>query len=606
MRYLFFDIECANMFEGKAKICSFGYVLTDTDYNILEKKDIVINPASPFDRYALKMMKTTLPYPKEVYDSAGKFHVHYDNIKALLTEKDQIVVGHGTINDAHFLLQECARYNLVPFDFDYTDTIKLYMKIEGRDKKLDLHSIYSELYPLDESLKSHKSDDDAEMTMKIAKHLTNKMEKKLSEIVLNNNLLCDQVFLGRIVDSDGYLFKINPSGCKNAESVIKRYLEEQVPSATGMFIGQKVALKYKYPWLNLASVMQMIKLVNMQGGVFSIGTNGADVIIQASIKNLPSNNPNAKRKYITLKEFYSLLRADDNKEMTTIEMREIVGNFPENKEWFLKYQELHGSKYSSIDVLSGKIVNISLDFPVLKFDCFGEDLDIEGKIRFLKRKIIFDSATNEFSSKPRYDLKPARDSYLPLTKFIEIENNLSSRLEDAKSMLFPNQIDKNIKVDRYNLVSSQKFLILLNGDSLEFMLRDSCLYEQLPHRNAVSIDQVEKEIVNTIQKYYSAEELTRAISRLYKFKFNYKYKGIPKFEPYKVEANNSFTYELPHKYYDHFLESDIDKSEFPLLIDRKKMIKYIPALVSFNSKGFEYKIEIPCVLVVLLEGLNTK
>ena len=28
-RYLFFDVECANCFNGKGKLCSFGYVLTD-------------------------------------------------------------------------------------------------------------------------------------------------------------------------------------------------------------------------------------------------------------------------------------------------------------------------------------------------------------------------------------------------------------------------------------------------------------------------------------------------------------------------------------------------------------------------------------------------
>ena len=28
MRYLFFDIECANCYDSEAKICEFGYVLT--------------------------------------------------------------------------------------------------------------------------------------------------------------------------------------------------------------------------------------------------------------------------------------------------------------------------------------------------------------------------------------------------------------------------------------------------------------------------------------------------------------------------------------------------------------------------------------------------
>ena len=44
MRYLFFDIECS---EGKS-MCSFGYVLTDEKFRILEKDDILMNPEAIF------------------------------------------------------------------------------------------------------------------------------------------------------------------------------------------------------------------------------------------------------------------------------------------------------------------------------------------------------------------------------------------------------------------------------------------------------------------------------------------------------------------------------------------------------------------------------
>lgn len=40
MRYLFFDIECCN---GR-NICEFSYVINDDEFNISEKKDIIINP----------------------------------------------------------------------------------------------------------------------------------------------------------------------------------------------------------------------------------------------------------------------------------------------------------------------------------------------------------------------------------------------------------------------------------------------------------------------------------------------------------------------------------------------------------------------------------
>ena len=48
MKYLFFDIECSVVSKNAAKICAFGYCLTDEQFNILEKEDILINPQGSF------------------------------------------------------------------------------------------------------------------------------------------------------------------------------------------------------------------------------------------------------------------------------------------------------------------------------------------------------------------------------------------------------------------------------------------------------------------------------------------------------------------------------------------------------------------------------
>ena len=48
MNYIFFDIECANCEGGQAKICSFGYVVTNEAFEVLEKEDLLVNPRAPF------------------------------------------------------------------------------------------------------------------------------------------------------------------------------------------------------------------------------------------------------------------------------------------------------------------------------------------------------------------------------------------------------------------------------------------------------------------------------------------------------------------------------------------------------------------------------
>ena len=43
MKYVFFDIECAGVRKTYAKICVFGYVVCDENFNIIEKEDLLVS-----------------------------------------------------------------------------------------------------------------------------------------------------------------------------------------------------------------------------------------------------------------------------------------------------------------------------------------------------------------------------------------------------------------------------------------------------------------------------------------------------------------------------------------------------------------------------------
>ena len=63
MNLVFFDIECASVHKTTAKICAFGYVVCDEQFNIIKKEDILINPKGGFhltDRKGEKGLE--LPY----------------------------------------------------------------------------------------------------------------------------------------------------------------------------------------------------------------------------------------------------------------------------------------------------------------------------------------------------------------------------------------------------------------------------------------------------------------------------------------------------------------------------------------------------------------
>ena len=177
MKYLFFDIECANCFGGKAKIYSFGYLVTDEQFNIISApEDILINPDSKFDPY---VKKNILVYDRAYLKTMPKFNERYTTIKKLMTERGVICIGYGTDNDLRFLHDDCNRYGLEEIKAKTFDVQKLILLAENNPaRKLDVE--FAERFPDGEG-RAHRSDVDAIRTMMIAKQICENTNKSISE-----------------------------------------------------------------------------------------------------------------------------------------------------------------------------------------------------------------------------------------------------------------------------------------------------------------------------------------------------------------------------------------------------------------------------------------
>ena len=183
MRYLFFDTECANCFGGKAKIYSFGYLITDEKFNILTPpQDLLINPDAKFDPY---VKKNILVYDRAYLKTMPKFNERYSFIKELMTAKDVICVGYGIDNDIRFLSDDCKRYSLKEIKANYFDVQKLITLAENRPaKKLDVE--FTERFEEGEG-RAHRSDVDAVRTMMIAKSICDNARKSLLDFIKLKN-----------------------------------------------------------------------------------------------------------------------------------------------------------------------------------------------------------------------------------------------------------------------------------------------------------------------------------------------------------------------------------------------------------------------------------
>ena len=182
MDYLFFDIECANCFNGKGKICSFGYVITDDKFNIKEQKDILINPKSKFHLGKPGTdLGITLAYPEAEFKKHPDFNWAYGVIKDLLTNGNYITVGHSVGNDLLFILSECERYKKEPFYIKAYDTQVIYRQLREQNNDVGLEKLCEEFNIEKEAL--HRSDYDAYITMRVLKAMCIETGLKPNELI---------------------------------------------------------------------------------------------------------------------------------------------------------------------------------------------------------------------------------------------------------------------------------------------------------------------------------------------------------------------------------------------------------------------------------------
>lgn len=185
MNYLYFDIECC---DGK-HICSFGYVITDENFNILEKKDIVINPQWRFklgrDGFDPRI---NLAYTESTFQKQKTFNYYYEDIKDLLTRSNQILLGHSITADIQYLKIACERYGCDNIDLEIYDTQDFYYQLNKKYKTRSLDNIVNDLGIDISNLQEHKSCDDAEISMLVAKEICDKLSIALSDLLE----LCDK------------------------------------------------------------------------------------------------------------------------------------------------------------------------------------------------------------------------------------------------------------------------------------------------------------------------------------------------------------------------------------------------------------------------------
>lgn len=294
MKYLFFDIECS---DGH-NICSFGYVVINDNFEIIEKDDIVINPESKFILSpSKKRPKIELAYTKEYFYSQGNFETKYEKIKSILFKENQLIFGHSISSDFHFLINACKRYNLEKFDLIGYDTQKMYQIALNKVHVESLEKIITELN-IKKQIQFHKSSEDAHATFLVAKELCKMYNINLKQLT--------EKFYSCQVDSKNFVAKQTRERFIDKVEKLKKQYENTKYLAT-------IAFSEIFKIFKKEEQINIVEEIYKKGYNFTTKINECDIFVKNNIdlerdnycKALIANGKNIKR--VSLNQFLKMI-----------------------------------------------------------------------------------------------------------------------------------------------------------------------------------------------------------------------------------------------------------------------------------------------------------
>lgn len=323
MEYVFFDIECACVYKNVEKICVFGYVVCDENFNILKKEDILINPNGKFHLTDRGGEGIVLPYDYDEFRKYPPFPHFYPKIKEILEGENKLVFGHAAVNDVKYLCLETKRYKLPSFRFSFADTQVMYMAMtETFDRQSGLEAL-TEIFEVEYT--PHCAADDAYATMKIAEAMCEKENCTLPELIEKFSLR-----LGKIEE---FQFS-NCSSRKRSQYLSEKRREKQekgelrsrfnnfvygyrVRPQSREFKGKRFCFARSIEE-DLPLAKRLVKAIVARGGRYSFKLSGCNAFVKeeddVTVRTLAANklkNEGKIEEMYTLPEFKRLLWAEE-------------------------------------------------------------------------------------------------------------------------------------------------------------------------------------------------------------------------------------------------------------------------------------------------------
>ncbi len=321
MNFLFFDIECAVCNHDEKCICSFGYVLTDNNLNIIKKEDILINPIK-FDE---KILNEVIDYKKEDLIKSKEFPSYYKYIKLLLSDKNNIVIGQVAKNDASYLIDTIKRYELDGIDFVFYDFADIYKNYSNSKQYVSLENERKILCVYDSQGELHTSLNDAYILYECFKSLYLKTKLSKSSLIKKYKGIKGFIRKNELILFDDYHAVANTmSDHSKNKDCFKIYVNNisKVENQTNLFLNKNINISKEYAKSHFREMLYLVYLIRINGGNYTI-LNKANIYVSTG-DNLDVLKDYPNMKIIELDSFLSMVSF--NKQNANNHFDKIISN----------------------------------------------------------------------------------------------------------------------------------------------------------------------------------------------------------------------------------------------------------------------------------------
>lgn len=291
MNYLFFDLEYATSRNGLAKICEYGYVITNEKFEVIKRGNLIINPNINKKQWDIQVVNDILTRSIEEYELYPKFDYYYYQIDSMIKKADYII-GHTLSGDANALNNECRRYNKDSINYVFYDIKEFYKQYKNSKDSTSVTNILKELNIKGEG-KKHDAESDAYNTMLELKEMLHNLDltfEELCELVpeaKDETINFSVKSLEKVLDEKiSRIINVNKNGnglhrYKNRNNYIKfrQFLDNVKPNGplSNTFVNKVVLISLVYQENHFIQMLNLVQLIVNNSGSVTLKHKNANV-----------------------------------------------------------------------------------------------------------------------------------------------------------------------------------------------------------------------------------------------------------------------------------------------------------------------------------------